>query len=42
MSLVFNLFSFLVGVAVGGAACAISAKAFGWFQKQVASVEKKV
>ncbi len=42
MSFTFNLVSFGLGILAGGAACAISAKAFGWFNKQVASVEKKV
>jgi hypothetical protein len=38
----FDILSFIIGVAVGGVACAISAKVFGFFNKQVASVEKKV
>lgn len=33
---------FAFGVIVGGGACAISAKVFGFFQKQTASVEKKI
>lgn len=36
------LIAFVVGVLAGGIACAISAKTLGWFNKQVASVEKKV
>jgi gas vesicle protein len=32
----------LIGIVIGGAACAISAKTLGWFNKQVGSVEKKV
>jgi hypothetical protein len=40
--MIFSLASFLIGVAVGGVACAVSAKTLGWFNKQVASVEKKV
>lgn len=40
--MVFNLLSFLLGVAVGGGACAISAKVFGFFNKQVKSIEMKV
>lgn len=42
MNFVFNLASFVLGAAVGGVACALSAKTLGWFNKQVASVEKKV
>ncbi len=42
MSFTFNLVSFGLGILAGGAACAISAKTLGWFNKQVASVEKKV
>jgi hypothetical protein len=40
--MIFDILSFLIGVAVGGVACAISAKAFGFFNKQVKSVEAKV
>ena len=40
--MVFDLVSFAIGVVVGGVACAISAKVFGFFNKQVASVEKKL
>lgn len=40
--MIFDILSFLIGCAVGGVACAVSAKAFGWFQKEVGSVEKKV
>jgi hypothetical protein len=42
MNFVFDIVSFLLGCAVGGVACAISAKAFGFFNKQVKSVETKV
>jgi hypothetical protein len=38
----FDLISFGLGILAGGAACAISAKTLGWFNKQVGSVEKKV
>jgi hypothetical protein len=37
-----DIVSFLIGVVVGGAACAISAKVFGFFNKQVKSVEAKL
>lgn len=37
-----TLLAFAIGVLVGGAACAISAKTLGWFNKQVASVEKHI
>jgi hypothetical protein len=40
--MVFDLISCLIGIVIGGVACAISAKTFGWFNKQVTSVEKKV
>lgn len=40
--MIFDILSFLIGCAVGGIACAVSAKTLGWFNKQVASVEKKV
>ena len=40
--MVFDLISFILGVAVGGVACAVSAKTLGWFNKQIASAEKKV
>lgn len=42
MKFAFDIISFLLGCAVGGAACAISSKTLGWFNKQVASVEKKL
>lgn len=42
MKFVFDLLNFGLGCLAGGAACAISAKTLGWFNKQVASVEKKV
>jgi hypothetical protein len=38
----FNLISFIIGVAVGGVAAALSAKFLGFFQKQTSSVEKKL
>jgi hypothetical protein len=37
-----DIISLLIGIVIGGVACAISAKVFGWFQKETASVEKKV
>jgi hypothetical protein len=42
MTFVFDLVSFVLGALAGGAACAVSAKAFGWFQKQEKSVASKV
>lgn len=42
MSFTFNLVSFGLGILAGGAACAISAKAFGWFQKETKSLESKI
>jgi hypothetical protein len=36
------ILSFLLGILVGGVACAVSAKTLGWFNRQVTSVEKKV
>jgi hypothetical protein len=38
----FNLISFILGVAAGGIACAVSAKTLGWFNKQVKSIETKI
>jgi hypothetical protein len=38
----FDLISFAIGFLAGGAACALSAKTLGWFNKQTASIEKKV
>jgi hypothetical protein len=40
--MIFDLASFAIGVLVGGVACAVSAKVFGFFNKQVKSVEAKV
>ena len=40
--MVFDIVSFLIGVLVGGVACAVSAKVFGFFNKQVKSAESKV
>lgn len=37
-----TLIAFAIGVLVGGAACAFSAKTLGWFNKQVASAETKI
>ena len=37
-----DIVSFLVGVLVGGVACAVSAKTLGWFNKQVKAIETKV
>lgn len=34
--------AFILGILVGGIACAVSAKVFGWFQKQTVSIESKV
>ena len=36
------ILAFAIGVLVGGVACAVSAKVFGWFQKETKSVESKV
>ena len=36
------ILAFAIGVLVGGIACAVSAKVFGFFNKQVKSVESKV
>lgn len=38
----FNFISFLFGALAGGAACAVSAKTLGWFNKQVKSIETKL
>jgi hypothetical protein len=38
----FDLLSLAVGFGAGSLACALSAKYLGWFNKQVAAVEKKV
>lgn len=40
--MIFYILSFLLGIAVGGTACALSAKYLGFFQKQVKSVESKL
>ena len=40
--MIFDLVSFLGGVLVGGVACAISAKVFGWFNKETAALKAKV
>lgn len=32
----------IAGIAIGGVACALSAKTLGWFNKQVGSIETKV
>jgi hypothetical protein len=37
-----DIISLLIGIVIGGVACAISAKVFGFFNKQVKSVETKV
>ena len=37
-----DILLFLAGILVGGAITAISAKAFGFFNKQVKSLESKV
>ena len=42
MKFAFDLISFALGILAGGAACALSAKTLGWFNKQISSVEKKV
>jgi hypothetical protein len=38
----FDLISFVIGIAVGGVAAAMSAKFLGFWQKQAKSVETKV
>jgi hypothetical protein len=38
----FDLISFVIGVAAGGLAAAMSAKFLGFWNKQAASIEKKV
>jgi hypothetical protein len=40
--MVFDIFSFIIGIAVGGVAAALSAKFLGFFQKQTKSVEAKI
>jgi len=40
--MIFDVLSFAIGVFVGGAAVAASAKLLGWFNKQEASVAKKI
>jgi hypothetical protein len=40
--MIFDFLSFVIGVLVGGAAAAASAKFLGWFQKQDASIAKKL
>jgi hypothetical protein len=42
MKFAFDLISLLIGVAIGGALAAASAKFLGFFQKQDASIAKKV
>lgn len=36
------LIGLAIGLVVGGVACAVSAKVFGWFNKQVQSAEKRL
>jgi hypothetical protein len=36
------LIAFIIGALVGGVACAVSAKVFGWFQKETKSAESKL
>lgn len=36
------IISFVVGALVSGAACMLSAKYLGWFNKQVKSIETRV
>lgn len=42
MKFAFDLISFGIGVLAGGGITAASAKIFGWFQKQDASIAKKL
>lgn len=37
-----DLIIFIIGFGVGGAACALSAKTLGWFNRQVKSIETRV
>jgi len=37
-----DILIFALGAFVGGAACAVSAKVFGWFNKEVRSIETKI
>jgi len=36
------LIAFVAGIAVGGIACAVSAKTLGWFNKQAKSAETAI
>jgi hypothetical protein len=37
-----DILIFGIGALVGGAACAVSAKVFGFFNKQVKAIETKI